>query len=399
MAYELSELVNRAAFMSTEAQIVLEDLVEDLPWQAELGSDNPSLTWGEGDDAIVTRPSLLGSVAVQDMTWHWAWDNINGFPAAVVRRAEEVKARADGTHALTEVELPIEANRNLPLELTLAAKALTGVWTHYAASAGPGTDVWFLLESPKLALGEPSVVRIGRVIAQALASITVSNHRMALLEYAKLRGISHREGENSVTLLAADGSATVVFSAGRIVNIEATSRTEDKAEPAREVPPMASAVNEAPEVSEPVPPEPVGSEPVAPQAPAETDVPAETREDRAAEVSGLEVAPEEPVAEERKDVEDAEIVGAEVFEEDAEVAESEAPADSSLERGPQEERVAEAQSHAAREADRQDIEEPAERLAPEPPVREGPVREERVREEEDKPEKKKGFFSRLFGGR
>ena len=368
MAYELSELVNRAAFMSTEAQIVLEDLVEDLPWQAELGSDNPSLTWGEGDDAIVTRPSLLGTVAVQDMTWHWAWDNINGFPAAVVRRAEEVKGRADGTHALTEVELPIEANRNLPLELTLAAKALTGVWTHYAASAGPGTDVWFLLESPKLVLGEPSVVRIGRVIAQALMSITVSDHREALLEYAKLRGISHREGEDTVTLLAADGSATVMFSAGRIVNIEATSRTEDEAEPTREVPPMAS-------------------------------------EDRAAEVSGLEVAPDEPVTEERpvaaerKDVEDAEVVGAEVFEEDAEVADSEASADSSLERGRQEERVAEAQSHAARETDRQDVEEPAERLAPEALVREESAREERVREEEDKPEKKKGFFSRLFGGR
>lgn len=386
MAYELSELVNRAAFMSTEAQIVLEDLVEDLPWQAELGSDNPSLTWGEGDDAIVTRPSLLGTVAVQEMTWHWAWDNINGFPAAVVRRAEEVKARADGTHALTEVELPIEANRNLPLELTLAAKALTGVWTHYAASAGPGTDVWFLLESPKLALGEPSVARIGRVIAQALMSITVSDHRAALLEYAKLRGISHREGEDTVTLLAADGSATVVFSAGRIVNIEATSHTEDEAEPTREVPPMASAVDDAPDVSEPV----------APQAPAETEVPAETERPVEAEVSGLEVAPEEQVAEERKDVE---VVGAEVFEEDAEVAESEAPADSSLERGPQEERVAEAQSHAARETDRQDIEEPAERLAPEAPVREEPAREERVREEEDKPEKKKGLFSRLFGGR
>lgn len=386
MAYELSELVNRAAFMSTEAQIVLEDLVEDLPWQAELGSDNPSLTWGEGDDAIVTRPSLLGTVAVQEMTWHWAWDNINGFPAAVVRRAEEVKARADGTHALTEVELPIEANRNLPLELTLAAKALTGVWTHYAASAGPGTDVWFLLESPKLALGEPSVARIGRVIAQALMSITVSDHRAALLEYAKLRGISHREGEDTVTLLATDGSATVVFSAGRIVNIEATSRTEDEAEPTREVPPMASAVDDAPDVSEPV----------APQAPAETEVPAETERPVEAEVSGLEVAPEEQVAEERKNVE---VVGAEVFEEDAEVAESEAPADSSLERGPQEERVAEAQSHAARETDRQDIEEPAERLAPEAPVREEPAREERVHEEEDKPEKKKGLFSRLFGGR
>lgn len=395
MAYELSELVNRAAFMSTEAQIVLEDLVEDLPWQAELGSDNPSLTWGEGDDAIVTRPSLLGTVAVQEMTWHWAWDNINGFPAAVVRRAEEVKARADGTHALTEVELPIEANRNLPLELTLAAKALTGVWTHYAASAGPGTDVWFLLESPKLALGEPSVVRIGRVIAQALMSITVSDHRAALLEYAKLRGISHREGEDTVTLLAADGSATVMFSAGRIVNIEATSRTEDEAEPTREVPPMASAVDEAPVAAEAP-----RSEPVAPQAPAESEEPAEASEDRAAEVSGLEVAPEEqvaeerPVAEERKDVEDAEVVGAEVFEEDAEAAQSGASADSSLERGPEEERVAEAQSHAAREADRQDVEEPAERLAPE-----APVREERVREEEDKPEKKKGFFSRLFGGR
>lgn len=386
MAYELSELVNRAAFMSTEAQIVLEDLVEDLPWQAELGSDNPSLTWGEGDDAIVTRPSLLGTVAVQEMTWHWAWDNINGFPAAVVRRAEEVKARADGTHALTEVELPIEANRNLPLELTLAAKALTGVWTHYAASAGPGTDVWFLLESPKLALGEPSVARIGRVIAQALMSITVSDHRAALLEYAKLRGISHREGEDTVTLLAADGIATVVFSAGRIVNIEATSHTEDEAEPTREVPPMASAVDDAPDVSEPV----------APQAPAETEVPAETERPVEAEVSGLEVAPEEQVAEERKNVE---VVGAEVFEEDAEVAESAAPADSSLERGPQEERVAEAQSHAARETDRQDIEEPAERLAPEAPVREEPAREERVHEEEDKPEKKKGLFSRLFGGR
>ncbi|OKL54098.1 hypothetical protein BSZ39_05920 [Bowdeniella nasicola] len=347
MAFTLAELVDRAAFMSAETQLALEDLVGDLPWQVDL-SERPTLTWGEGADAITTTPSLLGSVAAKSHTWHWGWDNINNFPDAVVARAREVKTRAQGTQALTTEELSVADNPHLPLELTLAAKALTGVWAHYAASAGPDTDVWFLLEHPDLTLGEPSAVSVGRVIAQGLSTIPVSDHRAALREYAKARGFTVSEEEEAITLHASDGKARVELASDRIVNISLSAADVD------ERPDEEAAAATVPPMEREVPEMETTLEPEAEKVDAIPD-----------EASGLEAepdtgeeappAPAEPAAEEIEPVE----------------------APSSLERGPEDEPPAtEPAAHVPSEA---------ERITPV--------------EEEKKPEKKKGFFSRIFGSR
>ena len=138
MANTLSELVDRAAFASTEAQIRLEDLVGDASWQVDLGEE-PTITWETTPEPTAMRAELLGTVAAKSATWHWGWDNINDFPRAVVARAERVRARANGLSELDTAEQSIDDDELLPLRIAVAAKALTGNAGHFAAAAGAGT--------------------------------------------------------------------------------------------------------------------------------------------------------------------------------------------------------------------------------------------------------------------
>src|SRR5690606_9687845 len=130
------------------------------------------------------------------------WNNVNGFPGDVLRAAE--KTRETGLHEATEVELPL--TDDLPYRLALAAKAVTGSWTHYSAPVGGGTRARFLLDADHLALPAPSVPRVVRVLSEGLLSVTVVDHRRAVVAYATARGLETTDDGGALTLTLPDGS-------------------------------------------------------------------------------------------------------------------------------------------------------------------------------------------------
>ncbi|MDO5701122.1 MAG: hypothetical protein Q4P36_06595 [Bowdeniella nasicola] len=358
MASTLDDLVNRAAFVSAEAQLKLEEVVGSSSWTVDF-SDQPTLTWGEQPSAIIMTPSLIGTVSTKAGTWHWGWDNINDFPEAVVADAKRVKAKAREIAEVQTAELALEGVPHLPVQLILAAKAITGTWAHYAASAGPATDVWMLLDAQELKLGEPSALKVGPVIAQALSTAPVTDHGAALRYYAELRGFRVKEDGAQVILFASDGHAIVTFENEQIVdiNLELGAKGVREGVP---VPAMEPASVEAAERAEPgVAASPTLTEPVSSPLPDEAAVPTPEGESGEAEEerSGLEEAPVDPTdLTQREETPDASSAPGPTHEQ----SRSEAPCESSLEQSPDEE----AEASAKREPEKKE---------------------------------KKGFFAKLFG--
>lgn len=360
MSENLATLVDRSAFISAEAQLALEALVGEASWEVDL-SDEPTLTWQLSDGTLQMRPSLLGTVSFASNTWHWGWDNVNDFPTAVIDQASLVRAKASELAEVQTPELSLAADETLPLLLVIAAKTLTGIPTHYAASYGPKTDVWFLLEDTGIDLGEASSANVGRVIAQALATTPITDQRLALRSWADQRGFQLIDEGDAFVLAARDGQAKISFAGDQIVDIDvqAAPRSGDAVpamEPAEGITPPAETT-EAPAI---ITPKDTPSAPeVAPAPPKEPTAPAsEPAEEPAAQAPQPAAQPAEQ-------------------------------APTTLEEPP----VAPSQEPTEAASSQPTPQSPAAEAAPESgraPVEQAPP--------EQKPKKKKGFFSRLFGG-
>lgn len=287
----LQELVDDAAFLSHEHQLQLADDHGDDAWGAEMAEGTFTFTAASGE-TTTCRLQFLGTAAPGPGSWMWAWNNVNGFPDDVLRAAE--KTRETGLREATEAELPLADD--LPYRLALAAKAVTGSWTHYSAPVGGGTRAWFLLDAASLALPAPSVPRVVRVLSEGLLSVTVVDHRRAVASYAAARGLETTDDGGALALTLPDGSVTVRFDEhGRIAGIEATARRA--AEPVHEPDSDASGpdtdparvdavVDPAPAVEEAAPDEPGPGTPPPEEArsPGEQpDEPTATWDERATE--------------------------------------------------------------------------------------------------------------------
>lgn len=231
MSTTLQDLVNRAVFLSTEMQTHFGSVIAGAAWEVDFSAD-PTLTFDvEGGEPLRTRPHLVGSESSSQGTWLWGWENINGFPEAVVGLAHEVRkfGAAEGISDLVTPE--IDLDDELALRLTLAAKEATGKWAHYPAAAGAGTTVWVLVDSPALALPAPTVKASVRALMQGLTQTTVDDHRAALAAYTDRRGIPTAElPDGGVRMLFADGSADLSFDEqSRISNCEVHAPLEGEA--------------------------------------------------------------------------------------------------------------------------------------------------------------------------
>lgn len=263
----LQDLVDDAAFLSHEHQLHLSDLHGDDAWAADMTTGVFTFTAPDGVTATC-RLQFLGTAAPGPGTWMWAWQNVNGFPDGVLTAAES--ARRTGLREAAEPELPLADD--LAHRLALAAKAVTGSFTHYSAPVGGGTRAWFLLDDADLALPAPSVPRVVRTLSEGLLSVTVVDHRRAVASYASARGLpAVEDGTGAVVLDVPDGTVTVRFDErGRIAGISASSPRPAAPEAATAEPAAAAPAGSAPTAPGLTVSEPSAGDPAAPEpAPAE----------------------------------------------------------------------------------------------------------------------------------
>lgn len=232
----LDDLVDRAVILSTEHQLHFADLGGESAWDADLEA---GMVTFHSEVPLVCGAHFLGAAVPSTRSWLWGWNNVNNFPASVVAAAEHVRQRGV-TGGIFELSTPeILLTDAVPYRLALAAKAVTGHFTHFAAPTGGGTCAWFLLTHPRFELPPASVPRVLRVIPEGIGSTTVADHRRAVRAYAVLRGLDIRWlDEQTAVVGASDGEVTVAFDGhGRLTNLSATLTAAPEPEPAPAPPP------------------------------------------------------------------------------------------------------------------------------------------------------------------
>ncbi|MCT1357149.1 DUF6882 domain-containing protein [Rothia kristinae] len=231
MTKTLQDLIDEALFISTEHQARLAELTGDSDWDVDFSA--PSFTL-QADPSVSLTPSLLGTESEQRGSWIWSWQELGHFPDAVVAAAVQAREAGEslGVQELATDELIL--SEGLARRLTLAAKAVTGIYAHYPATAGGGVRAWLLLDGPQFELPEPTVQRMGRVMAQALQTGTAVHHQRAVDSYARLRGAHITwDTEACAIITAVDGALRLWFDDQKITGIEAAEPVVDSRELAR----------------------------------------------------------------------------------------------------------------------------------------------------------------------
>lgn len=218
MTKTLQDLIDESIFISTEYQARLAELTQGAEWDVDFSA--PAFTL-QTDPPVSLTPYLLGTDSTSRGSWIWSWQELGHFPAVVVSAAVQAReaGRRLGVDELSTDELP--AAEGLARRLTLAAKAVTGVYAHYPAAAGGGVTAWLLLEGPEFELPELTVERMMRVIAEALTTDTAVDHNLAVDSYAKLRG-AHIEWDTEATCVVTvrDGAQRFWFDEHQISGVE-----------------------------------------------------------------------------------------------------------------------------------------------------------------------------------
>ncbi|EYT53528.1 hypothetical protein CIK52_03035 [Kocuria rosea] len=218
MTKTLQELIDESIFISTEYQARLAELTQGAGWDVDFSA--PAFTL-QTEPPVTLTPYLLGTESASRGSWIWSWQELGHFPAAVVSAAVQAREAGErlGVDELSTDELPVA--EGLARRLTLAAKAVTGVYAHYPAGAGGGVTAWLLLDGPEFELPELTVERMMRVIAEALTTDTAVDHNLAVDSYAKLRG-AHIEWDTEATCVVTvrDGAQRFWFDDHQISGVE-----------------------------------------------------------------------------------------------------------------------------------------------------------------------------------
>ncbi len=234
----MDQLVDRVAILACEAQTRFSEDYAGLAWRVNLGE--PAAFWFERDPQAVFTPQFVGSVAHDDNTWLWGWENINEFPDSVIRAANtlhelaDTLARQDPASACAELltsELPLDRDRRedagLPdhsvFAYALAAAAVSEIAEPvcYIAPTGGG-EAWFLLENPEeFQLGAPTPLSVAGAITQALQQGLLHDHRAALRAYAARRtGLALKEDDARFVLSTPTGEVTLdIDRMGRVAGV------------------------------------------------------------------------------------------------------------------------------------------------------------------------------------
>ncbi|MCD1146256.1 hypothetical protein LQU92_13580 [Kocuria sp. LUK] len=423
MTKTLQDLIDESIFISTEYQARLAELTQGAEWDVDFSA--PAFTL-QSEPPVRLTPYLLGTDSASRGSWIWSWQELGHFPAVVVSAAVQAREAGEqlGVAELTTDELT--AAEGLARRLTLAAKAVTGVYAHYPAGAGGGVTAWLLLEGPELELPELTVERMMRVIAEALTTDTAVDHNLAVDSYAKLRG-AHVEWDTEATCVVTvgDGAQRFWFDDHQISGVEpaepavgpevladlaADARGRAEALRAQRREAEAAAAREetaprAPRAEEPAgEPQPLEVPGFVAEEPAEP-APAQPREEPAA--AGIDDDADRPFDQEPSEraVRPGRVSTTVVPEPVREPAPAAEPAPQpAAEPAPAAEPVREPVGEAERApepepvAEREVVAGPAVPGAPSAePVVEDAEEEEREAEHAEQGERKKGFFSRFFG--
>lgn len=218
MTKTLQELIDASIFISTEYQAVLAELSQGADWDVDFSA--PSFTL-QTTPPVTLTPYLLGTESAARGSFVWSWRELGHFNPHVVSAAVQAEQAGERHEVgeLTTDELPLQ--EGLARRLTLAAKAVTGLYAHYPARAGGNITAWLLLDGPEFELPRLTEQRMMQVIGESLTTDTAVDHNLAVASYAKLRG-AHVEWDTDATCVVTvhDGAQRFWFDDHQITGVE-----------------------------------------------------------------------------------------------------------------------------------------------------------------------------------
>ena len=242
----MEQLIDNVAILAMEAQAQFAEIYGDYAWRADL--TEPAVFWFEREPPAMFAPSFIGSTSGVSNTWLWGWENINGFPHAVVEDAERLHEIAESFTTmnpnldcveLLTPNLPLSAEERHGMGLrdrdeysyVYAAMAVAGmeVPVYYRGPTGEGSYAWFLLHNPQeFSLPSATPLATATALTEALNRGLLTNHKVALEAYAARRaGIDMTMADDVATLETPAGTLTVTFDEfGRIGRISSTLSPE-----------------------------------------------------------------------------------------------------------------------------------------------------------------------------
>lgn len=218
MTKTLQELIDASIFISTEYQAVLAELSQGADWDVDFSA--PSFTL-QTTPPVTLTPYLLGTESASRGSWIWSWQELGHFNPEVVSAAVQAKEAGQRLEIdeLTTDEQPIQDG--LARRLTLASKAVTGLYAHYPARAGGNITAWLLLDGDAFELPRLTEQRMMQVIGESLTTDTAVDHNLAVNSYAALRG-AHVEWDTDATCVVTvhDGAQRFWFDDHQITGVE-----------------------------------------------------------------------------------------------------------------------------------------------------------------------------------
>lgn len=171
-----------AAIQDACAQIVL-----DAPkWFVDFEAG--TLSFGE-----VSYPvQLLGSESSADGTWMWGWNNINGFPASVLRVAEWVRGlgREWGLKELTTDCFPMTEGLSGSGLAAVATVLAPGSLCYYRGPYDGGAVLLAFSGLPGSVFAPVDEVRFSRILVECLQ--VPCNHRILTESFLAWNGTDYR---------------------------------------------------------------------------------------------------------------------------------------------------------------------------------------------------------------
>ncbi|WP_298037074.1 DUF6882 domain-containing protein [uncultured Microbacterium sp.] len=232
----LQPLAERASLFAAYRQDALATAVNalgDHRWDADLGAG--TLTFTASDDSshqVVTKPTLIATIAPGPRSMLWAWAHPQGDPSGVAGQLRDYGTQYELTDlAQPELAFPEDAPADgekldawilrTAEQIGTIATEITGRSPHFSAPVGGGTRAVFLLDAPI-----PPTTVADAVIAtpRLLPALTLTDARSALWDAARLAGWNLQwvdEAFSAAMVSDASGTATFRFDEhARIIGVE-----------------------------------------------------------------------------------------------------------------------------------------------------------------------------------
>jgi hypothetical protein len=185
MTAQLGQAYIRQLIACFDKQFHLSELVGEEDWHFNMASG--LLSFGQH---LHFQAQILGTESFENSTWLWAWANEgSNIPSSLLQAALRLKAVGE-EQQIPEFTTPLLQLGNLDGHtLALIASGVCQADAYYRCPYEGGAAFLLIMDESFPKNTEPPLQRIASVFPQAIASIEIPNHKLALAGYLEHYGL------------------------------------------------------------------------------------------------------------------------------------------------------------------------------------------------------------------